>query len=68
MDDDTHASIEFFDVKPIGAKEADKLALKYFTKQGIEYLFDSYKEKQLKKMIWFRQYFAMKIDSIKLVH
>ena len=51
MDDDTHASIEFFDVKPIGAKEADKLALKYFTKQGIEYLFDSLQGKELKKMI-----------------
>lgn len=44
-----HASIEFFDVKPIGAKEADKLALKYFTKQGIEYLFDSLQGKAIKK-------------------
>ncbi|MUU07371.1 hypothetical protein [Phascolarctobacterium faecium] len=44
-----HATIEIFDVKPIGAKEADKLALKYFNKQGIEYLFASLQGKSIKK-------------------
>lgn len=44
-----HATIDIFDVKPVEAKEADKLALQYFDKTGIDYLFEELREKNIKK-------------------